>query len=359
MNSQSQVAVIRTSPGRVIDDYARLLDLLDYQQGFPHDEEILLKLNLSWTRYYPACSTAPWQLDGILRKLIADGYSPSLIKAVENKTVVTDPLKGAEKNKWLPLFRKYGIEYIPLTHVKWSTYPFQSQLTILPEIFPEGIVIPRRYPGSRIIHLPTLKTHGHSTITGAIKNSFGGILKEVRHYCHKYIHETLLDLMIIQKELHPEVLAIMDGTVAGDGAGPRTMNPRITNYILGGFDQVAVDAVAAKIMGFDPLQINFIRLCHERGLGTGEIDKIEILGDDINGINLKFKTKKSFVIWGDQMLRKGFLKFMEGWALHSPLVFWAPMASNFYHDLIWYPWIGHKKIEKFFTTEWGRLYLKY
>jgi uncharacterized protein (DUF362 family) len=76
------------------------------------------------------------------------------------------------------------------------------------------------YIGRNVIHLPTVKTHGHSTTTGAVKNSFGGLLKEVRHYAHKYMHEVLVDLMIMQKELHPGIFAVMDGAETEPAPGP-------------------------------------------------------------------------------------------------------------------------------------------
>ena len=49
--------------------------------------------------------------------------------------------------------------------------------------------------------------------------------------------------------------------------------------ILASADQVAIDAVAAKLMGFDPLSIKFIRLAHDAGLGCGDPREIEIVGD--------------------------------------------------------------------------------
>jgi hypothetical protein len=173
------------------------------------------------------------------------------------------------------------------------------------------------------------------------------------------MHEVLVDLMLMQQQLHPKVFAVMDGTVAGDGAGPRTMIPHGKNLILASEDQVAIDAVEAKLMGFDPMSIPYMRMCHERGLGVAELSEIEILGEDISEINFGFETKKSLVIWGDQMLRKGPLKFLEKIALHSPLVAWAPMASNIYHDWLWYPTVGRSIIRKFSATEWGRLFEKY
>jgi hypothetical protein len=117
--------------------------------------------------------------------------------------------------------------------------------------------------------------------------------------------------------------------------------------------------VAAKIMGFEPMDIPYIRMAHERGLGVGDLREVEIAGEDIAEMNFGFKTRRSFVIWGDQMIRKGFLRPFERLLLHSPLVFWAPFASNVYHDLMWYPTIGRKRIRRFMKTEWGALWKRY
>jgi uncharacterized protein (DUF362 family) len=359
MTKTAKVVVLKTSPDCVLDDYKRLMHMADYQKAIPQNRETLLKLNLSWTKYFPACSSQPWQVEGVIKTLLEDGYKQDKLFPLENKTVVTSPVKGARNNKWTPVFERYGLPYTALPDVEWTTYSFKSPLLKLNEIFPEGIQIPKMYIGKNIIHFPTVKTHGHSVTTGAVKNSFGGLLKEVRHYAHKYMHEVLVDLMMMQKELHPGIFAVMDGTVCGDGAGPRTMEPKVKDYILASSDSVALDAVAAKMMGFEPMDIPYIRMCHERGLGTGELSQIEIAGEDISGVDFGFESKRSFVIWGDQMIRKGFLRPLEKILLHSPLVVWAPFASNVYHDCIWYPTIGKKKIKKFARTDWGRLWENY
>lgn len=357
--ANAKVAVLKTSPEHVIDDYRKLMHLADYEEFISRDTETLLKLNLSWTKYFPACSSQPWQVEGLIKTLVEEGFSRDRLYPVENKTVVTHPVKGAKNNKWTPILDKYGLKFYPLPEVEWIRYQFKKPLLRLDRIFPEGIEIPQMFVGKNVVHLPTVKTHGHSTTTGAIKNSFGGLLKEVRHYAHKYMHEVLVDLLIMQQELHPGIFAVMDGTVCGDGAGPRTMEPRIKNLILAGGDSVAIDAIAAKLMGFDPMSIPYIRMCHERGLGIGHPGEIEIVGEDISEIDFGFKTRKSFVIWGDQLIRKGFLRPLEKILLHSPLLFWAPFASNVYHDFFWYPTIGRKKIKQFAQTEWGRLWADY
>ena len=355
----SLVAVVKTRPESVLEDYGKVMRLAGYQNTVSAAGETLLKLNLSWTQYFPACSTEPWQLEGVVRAMLEDGYARERLLPVENKTVVTNPRKGCKNNLWEPILDRYGLNFLPLPEVEWIVHKFQSPLLKLNHIFPEGIEIPKMYVGRSIIHFPTLKTHGHSITTGAIKNAFGGLLKEVRHYAHKYIHEVMVDLVMMQKEIHPGVFAVMDGTVAGDGAGPRTMFPRIKNYILASSDSVAIDAIAAKMMGFPPMEIPYLRMCHERGLGVADPREIEVVGEDVSNVNFGFETKKSFVIWGDQMLRKGPLQFLEKVALHSPLVVWAPMASNVYHDFMWYPTVGQSRIREFQKTEWGKLFERY
>ena len=352
----SRVAVVRTEPATVLADYRRVMRLGGYGQALDKSTPILIKLNLSCTKYFPSCSTQPWQLEGVLGALQEDGYPRDLLTPVENKTVVTEPWEGASNNRWLPVLDRFGLQFQPLTEVDWMVYRFKSPLLRLNQIFPEGIEIPSIYPGKNILHLPTVKTHGHSTTTGSIKNAFGGLLKEVRHYAHKYIHEVLVDLMMMQREIHPAVFSVMDGTVAGNGAGPRTMEPVVKDVLLASADSVAVDAVAAKLMGFDPLSIPYLRMCHDRGLGVADPREIEVVGDSVDGESWGFEARKSFVIWGDQMLRLGPLRFLEKLALHSPLVGWAPFASNVYHDWIWYPTVGRLKISRFRHTKWGRLF---
>jgi uncharacterized protein (DUF362 family) len=356
----SQVAVLRTRPETVVSDYGRLMRLVKYDQALPRDQDLIVKLNLSWTKYFPACSSQPWQVDGVLSTLLEDGYERRRLFPVENKTVVTNPVEGCRNNKWYPVLERHGLPFIPLPDVEWTVYRFQSPLLKLNQIFPEGIEIPRMYIGKNVCHLPSVKTHGHSRTTGAIKNAFGGLLKEVRHYAHEFIHEVMVDLMYMQRELHPGVLAVMDGTVMGDGAGPRTMVPRIGNLILASKDQVAIDAIAAKIMGFDPLSIRYLAMCQERGLGVADPRDIEIVGDvEAAATNMGFKTSRSLVIWGDQLIRRGPLRPLKHLLLHSPLMVWAPFASNVYHDLLWYPTVGRARIRGFAATDWGRLFERY
>lgn len=352
------IAVLKTKPESVLDDYAKLMRMAEYQKTLDKEISTLLKLNLTWTLYFPACSTEPWQLEGVIRTMQQDGYKDLI--PVENETVVTDPQRGAKLNKWDKVMEKYGLTYQPLTEVKWVKYKAKGEILALYDIFGEdGHEIPEMFIGKNVVQMPTMKCHGHTTTTGACKNAFGGLITKKRHHCHKKIHEVLVDLLTIQKEIHPGIFAVMDGTVCGDGPGPRTMIPVQKDYILAGADQVAIDAISAKMMGFDPLKIPFIKIAHDMGLGIGDPDQIEILGEDISNVNFGFSTGKSPVIFWDQMLRKGHLSFLEPYLFHGPLFNLCVFGSGAYHDKVWYPTIGKKRIQEFKKTAWGALFQEY
>jgi uncharacterized protein (DUF362 family) len=172
----------------------------------------------------------------------------------------------------------------------WVTYRPKARILALDHIYPEGIQIPDYFAGKNMVHLPTVKAHMYTTTTGAMKNAFGGLLSKYRHSTHTWIHETLVDLLAIQKEIHPGLFAIMDGTTAGNGPGPRLMQPAVKNIILASGDHVAIDAVAARLMGFEPMSIKYIRLAHEQGLGVGDPREIELVGDDVSNESWGFKV---------------------------------------------------------------------
>ncbi|MGV8143761.1 MAG: DUF362 domain-containing protein, partial [Methanothermobacter sp.] len=122
--------------------------------------------------------------------------------------------------------------------------------------------------------------------------------------------------------------------------------------------------VAAKMMGFDPMEIDYIKLAHDRGLGMGDVDQIDLVGmekNEFDKLNFHFQTKKSPVITWDQRLRKKTMniKPLHHFLFNSPVFKTFIFASEFYHDRLWYPRIGKKNIEEFKKTQWGELFEKY
>ena len=352
------VAVVYTSPETVLDDVGRAMRLAGYEQSLSKATPTLLKVNISWQHYYPACSTTPWQLEGVVRALSADGYRDLI--PTHNGTVVVDAREGAVNNKHQAVEDRYGLESLHLEEARWVEYTPSSPMLALDKVYPRGFRIPEALPGKNIVHLPTMKTHVFTTITGAMKNAFGGLLNHNRHWTHSVIHETLVDLLQIQKEIHPGIFAVTDGTFAGDGPGPRAMRWHTKNVILASADQVAIDAVAAKMMGFDPMSIGFIRLAHEAGLGCGEVGDIDIAGEDISSVDWRFTgSENTFASRFQKLVYWGPLKRLENLLLRSPLVHLAIAGSNVYHNGYWLRFKGSRRVKEAMRTDWGELFRSY
>ena len=361
MATRTKVAVLRTHPETVLDDYQRLFELAEGAQALDPKATTILKENISWHYPMPSANTTPWQLEGTILALRRAGFAD--LVCVQNKTVVSDAIKGASLNGFVPVFQQYDVPVLynfRTEDMSWVRYEPQAKMLILDHIFPNGIHIPDYFAGKNIVHLPTVKCHMYTTTTGAMKNAFGGLLNTYRHYTHTWIHETLVDLLTIQQEIHAGLFAVMDGTTAGNGPGPRTMEPVVKNVILASADQVAIDAVAAKLMGFDPLDIEYIRLAHERGLGVGDPQEIEVTGDDVSGEDWGFEVGYNFHRFLAWMAWFGPTRFLQKLICRTPLVTFPILISKVNHDYTHWPFKESHVYEDWrVNTSWGQLFQRY
>jgi len=361
LSMKSKVAVLRVRPDTILEDIERVCFLAGMGEGLALGKTTILKDNISWHFPFPAANTTPWQLEGTIRALRAGGFED--LVCVQNQTVVTNAFKGEDLNHYVPVLTRYGV---PLRYnfkpqdMRWIPYGPKARLHVLDRIFPEGIRLPDYFFGKNIVHLPTVKCHIYTTTTGAMKNAFGGLLHDHRHYTHSWIHRTLVDLLAIQKEIHTGIFAVMDGTTAGDGPGPRTMRPVVKNVILASADQVAIDAVAARLMGFDPLSIEYMRVAHEDRLGTADPREIEIVGDDVSGESWGFRVGDNGASLVGDLLWFSPLRRFQKLFFRTPLVHAFILGSEAYHDYYRWPLRDRRVFESWKQeTEWGRLFERY
>jgi uncharacterized protein (DUF362 family) len=358
---RSKVCVVRVRPDHVLDDIDRLHALAGVEQALAPGATTILKDNISWHFPFPGANTTPWQLEGTIRSLRARGFHD--LVCVQNKTVVTDAFKGEDLNGYVPIFRKYDV---PVRYnfkpedMTWSVYQPRAKMRVLDSIFPEGIEIPDAFHGANIVHLPTVKCHIYTTTTGAMKNAFGGLLNTRRHYTHSWIHETLVDLLAIQREIHAGLFAVMDGTTAGDGPGPRTMRPVIKDVMLASSDQVAIDAVAASMMGFDPLSIPYLALADQDGLGHARREDIEIVGDAaLADQRWGFSVGDNGASRVGDVMWFGPLKRFQNLFFRTPLVHLFVLGSEAYHDYYRWPLRDRRVFEDWrASTRWGEMFTR-
>jgi uncharacterized protein (DUF362 family)/Pyruvate/2-oxoacid:ferredoxin oxidoreductase delta subunit len=137
-----------------------------------------------------------------------------------------------------------------------------------------------------IVNLPKLKTHSLTVFTGGVKNMYGTIPGNLRSRLHgeypdsEDFSKMLTDIFSV---IRPQ-LTLMDGIVAMEGEGPSAGSVRKLGVILASRDAVSVDAIATGIIGMDPMDIATTRYAHERGLGVGSLDSIEVVGESIKSV---------------------------------------------------------------------------
>ncbi|MEP0774583.1 MAG: DUF362 domain-containing protein [Acidobacteriota bacterium] len=359
---RARVAIVRARPETILEDVQRVCALGGLATALASGATTILKDNISWHYFFPGANTTPWQLEGVIQALERAGHRD--LVCVQNDTVVTDPRKGERLNALTPVLQHYRVPVrfnCDPADLRWVRFDPRAEMLALPRIFPRGIHIPEFFVGKNIVHLPTVKCHIYTTTTGAMKNAFGGLLATRRHYTHTWIHETLVDLLAIQKEIHPGIFALADGTTAGDGPGPRTMRPVRKDVLLASSDQAAIDAVAARLMGFEPLSIRYLALAHQRGLGVADLRDIELVGDtEIGDERWGFSVGANMAARIGRFLWFGPLKRLQKLFFHTPLVYLFVAGSYLYHDFLWYPTLGRRRVRRFLReSPWGGLFARY
>jgi uncharacterized protein (DUF362 family) len=121
------------------------------------------------------------------------------------------------------------------------------------------------------------------------------------------------NLVALNRFVGPHV-SLVDGFLGMEGEGPRHGSAVKLGVVVAGTDPVAVDAVAAAVMGFDPRSIGFLALAHEAGLGTADLDAITVLGDSIT------KVRRRFVPHSNAAIQQHWRRFVPQTSPYQPHV---------------------------------------
>lgn len=156
------------------------------------------------------------------------------------------------------------------------------------------------------ISVPKLKTHCQTEITVGMKSMQGVFsVEDKQNYHNESFPWKMVDILRVAKP----TLTIVDGLIAGEGYGPIYTEPVIMNLIVSSTDVVALDAVCAKLMGFEPFEVPITRLGHAEGIGIGDMDRIDVEGEAIADVMKHFKRAE---IWNPIGANKNIKVFAGG-----------------------------------------------
>ena len=148
------------------------------------------------------------------------------------------------------------------------------------------------------VNVPKLKTHLETEISGCLKNIFGTADTETRKKCHnsrsqKRLADAIADIYSVK----PPQFHVMDAIESMEGDGPSRGRPRKTGFVLAGANALAVDWVAATVMGYDnPTDIPLLASAAARGMGPASRGEISLVGAEWDELPVRgFKKSSGYV----------------------------------------------------------------
>jgi uncharacterized protein (DUF362 family) len=259
----------------------RCLDLLGGLEAIVSlGDRVLLKPNILAPKPYTTGATTNPYIVKALVELSKEAGAKEVIIG-EGSAVGHDTFEGFEFCGIKQIAEEYNCRLVDLAKDE-----FEYVINPMAKIF-KRIRVPKTFiEVNVVINIPVMKTHDALGVTLGLKNMKGIIHISDKKRFHKWgLAQSVVDLNHIAL---PE-LTVMDGTIAMEGNGPVSGNPVGLGLIMASTDTVACDAVACKIMGFEPEEIDYIKFAQEQGLGCCDISKIKVLGERLSDVVRPFK----------------------------------------------------------------------
>jgi len=219
---------------------------------------VVIKPNLSWARKPEfGATTHPEVLEAVIELCREAGAKK--VRIADN--TIQDARKCFSLSGAVTIAKKTGADLV---------FPRSS---LMKGMKISGNLIDGEWPvfvplveADKIINLPVAKTHSACRLTLGMKNWIGGVDGN-RGKLHQNLHETIVDLARFFTPAVTLIDAIRIMTRNGPTGGSRSDVVQKNTLILSD-DPVAADAAAARLFGFKPEDIGFIRLGQKQGLGT-------------------------------------------------------------------------------------------
>lgn len=217
-----------------------ILEELNWESIIPRGEDLLFKINLTWDFIRPGVDTSPWVVEAVA-EVLKDHAGQIFLG--ESSQILVNASRA---------FRIVGMQNVAERHeLKW--FNFSEASWKKQKVGDLEFSIPEICTKMPVISLPVVKTHYRSVISVALKNLYG-CLDDNRHN----YHYRLSDYIVAVNSVIPVIFTLADGTVSLEGNGPKPGISKQTDFIAASRDRVALDTSLAKVMGFDPKEIDSI-----------------------------------------------------------------------------------------------------
>lgn len=270
----SKVAVVKGE--RSLDTVYKALDLIPYREAFNDWDRVLIKVNFITTKDWKSgATTDPMVVEAIVNRLRDLGKE---VVIVESDAQTTNADKAWLARGMDELGKRLDVPFVNMRHVDEKV---EVEVKNGREL--KKIKIAKIATESALVSAAKMKTHMSTKVTLGMKNLFGMITTKFKGQYHirgmdKVVHDIAITI--------PPQLTVIDGFVAMEGRGPVHGKPVQMDTIIASTNVVAADAVASRIMGFNPERIDHIRWANDSGLGTMNP---EVVGYTIDSVKRVFE----------------------------------------------------------------------
>lgn len=259
--SSERVAVVEAS--EVSGAVARAVGLIG-GLNLQGSEEVVVKPNICNAKNPHGMVITDFRVIESVIRLIQE--KTDRITVVESDNISDTADNRAEKSGLLELLDGLGVGFRNLSEDEYEVHEVAGKKLRLPRTVLDA---------DRFVNLPKVKTEGHVAVTLSIKNLFGVPQRRKKSGLHGKLNEIL---PYLAKAVRHDLI-VVDGLVAMEGNGPLIGTPRDLGIVVAGTNPVSVDAVCARIMGYEPGDIRHLAGAHAMGIGEIAVDRIEVLGD--------------------------------------------------------------------------------
>lgn len=188
------------------------------------------------------------------------------------------------------MVKKLGARFVDLNLDELEALDVKEGFSGLKQFF-----LPRTLMNADVVvSVPKMKTHHWVGMTASMKNFFGAVPGRKYGWPKNLLHmrgipQCILDL----QDLIKPGFAFVDAVVAMEGDGPINGTAKDMGFFVLGDDLAAVDATCARTMGFDPYELDYIKIAGEV-VGNVNSDAITVIGLEVDKVKKKFNRPITF-----------------------------------------------------------------
>jgi len=282
--------------------------------------------------------TSPKVLEAVILYLKERGAE---VFVMENSTQGNFTRLVFAVNGYKEVCEKTGAKIIYLDEEDTETFEFEGKPSVKED--PKGynlmtvrlpktvVKIMKNRDSITYINIPKLKTHSMAVVTLGIKNQWGFPQHADRGKDHNYnLHSKLVDMYELLK---PDITLIdgTEGTIHGHYPLTAWEDKLVIpfNILIGGTDTLAVDVVGARIFGLNINEVPHLKIAYERGLGEGDLNKIKVIGKDLEEYKEKYDWNLLQKFPENVKIAKGKELLCQEGCQDNPLIFLQSLAFDY------------------------------